>query len=100
MSWASWTTTGVIAGAGGVRTEEAGVLRGELNVHTTWAVDHVDVTVQYSGAAEWFTVAGSPVGCDSEGSSRTLHQAMVTAVRAGTVSSVEEVRANCLPLGR
>lgn len=30
MTWASWTTTGVFAGRGGVRTDEAGVLSGDL----------------------------------------------------------------------
>ncbi|WP_237316867.1 hypothetical protein [Streptomyces sp. JJ36] len=83
MTWASWTTAGVYAGKGGVRIEEGGTVRGDLTVHTTWTGDHADVTVQYSGASEWFTLIGSPVSCGSEQESRALHQAVVGAVRAG-----------------
>ncbi|MFE5804849.1 hypothetical protein OG444_01710 [Streptomyces sp. NBC_01232] len=88
MTWASWTTTGVFAGRGGVRTEEAGVLNGDLTVHTTWSAPEAHVAVQYSGGSDWFTVAGSPVRCESEEGSRLLHQAVVDAVRAGGAASV------------
>jgi hypothetical protein len=88
MVWASWTTTGLIAGTGGVPTEEAGVLHGELNVHTTWADGQAIVTVQYLGASDWYTISGSPVECSSEERSRDLHQAVVSAVRAGDVAAV------------
>lgn len=88
MAWASWTTTGVYAGTGGVRTDEAGILKGDLSVHTTWAGDEADVTVQYSGSSDWFTLTGSPVPCASEEESRVLHQAVVEAVRAGGAATV------------
>ncbi|MET7381173.1 hypothetical protein ABZT08_20520 [Streptomyces sp. NPDC005526] len=93
MAWASWTTTGVFAGRGGVRTEEAGILTGDLTVHTTWDGREADVTVQYSGTSQWFTLTGSPVSCPTEQESRTLHQGVVEAVRAGggaTVPSATE----------
>ncbi|MER7468616.1 hypothetical protein [Streptomyces sp. NPDC097981] len=88
MTWSSWTTTGVFTGRGGVRTDEAGVLSGDLSVHTTWSGREAHVTVQYSGASEWFTVTGSPVHCTSEEGSRLLHQAMVDAVRTGGGATV------------
>ncbi|MGW6979216.1 hypothetical protein ACWGE1_07185 [Streptomyces sp. NPDC054932] len=88
MTWASWTTTGVFAGRGGVRTDEAGVLSGDLTVHTTWSDPEAHVAVQYSGGSDWFTVTGSPVPCASEEGSRLLHQAVVDAVRAGGAASV------------
>ncbi|MFD8146785.1 hypothetical protein [Streptomyces sp. NPDC059708] len=85
MSWASWTTLGVFAGHGGVRTAEGGVLTGELDVHTTWTAGDglAHVTVQYSGGSHWHTLSGSPVACSGEEASRALHEAVVDAVRAG-----------------
>ncbi|MBW8701135.1 hypothetical protein MBT84_16150 [Streptomyces sp. MBT84] len=83
MLWASWTTTGVFAGRGGARTDEDGIMTGDLTVHTTWDGSQADVAVQYSGGSQWFTLAGSPVPCPSEEESRHLHQEVVEAVRAG-----------------
>ncbi|SFD76229.1 hypothetical protein [Streptomyces aidingensis] len=83
MAWASWTTQGVFTGPGGVRTDEMGVVTGDLTVHTTWVGDRADVTVQYTGASDWFTLSGSPVECHSEEASRALHQAVVEVVRVG-----------------
>ncbi|WP_149182266.1 hypothetical protein [Streptomyces sp. TRM49041] len=82
-AWASWTTVEVFAGAGGVRTDEVGIVTGDLTVHTTWHDTEADVAVQYSGGSDWFTLTGSPVPCRSEAESRALHQVAVEAVRAG-----------------
>ncbi|MEU8461677.1 hypothetical protein [Streptomyces sp. NPDC029003] len=87
MSWASWTTRGVFAGRAGVRTGEGGpVLTGELDVHTTWieATGLAQVTVQYSGASEWFPLAESPIPCTGEAESRALHDLVIASIRAGT----------------
>ncbi|MER5849189.1 hypothetical protein ABT126_19565 [Streptomyces sp. NPDC002012] len=88
MAWASWTTRGVFSGRGGVLTEEVGVLSGDLTVHTTWADDTAQVTVQYTGAIDWFTMSGSPVPCCSEDDSRRLHEAVVESVRQGAAATV------------
>ncbi|MER5363121.1 hypothetical protein [Streptomyces sp. NPDC002785] len=88
MAWASWTTRGVFSGHGGVLTDEVGVLSGDLTVHTTWADDTAQVTVQYTGAIDWFTMSGSPVPCCSEGDSRRLHEAVVESVREGAAATV------------
>jgi hypothetical protein len=88
MSWASWTTTGVYSGRGGVLTDEVGVLTGDLTVHTTWVGGEARVAVQYSGASDWFTMSGSPTPCHSEDESRTLHQAVVEAVATGGGATV------------
>ncbi|WP_055492561.1 hypothetical protein [Streptomyces sp. TP-A0356] len=88
MEWASWTTKGVFAGRGGARTDEAGILTGDLTVHTTWHCGQADVAVQYSGGSQWFTLTGSPVPCPSEQDSRHLHQEVVEAVRAGGGATV------------
>ncbi|MGW6939097.1 hypothetical protein ACWGF3_08820 [Streptomyces xanthophaeus] len=87
MTWASWTTTGVFSGAGGVLTEEQGAISGDLTVHTTWTGTHAQLAVQYTGSSEWFTLQGSPLACASEGESRELHQRLVEAVRVGGVDA-------------
>ncbi|NLU68614.1 hypothetical protein [Streptomyces sp. HNM0574] len=89
MAWASWTTVGVTSGPGGVRTDETGVVSGDLTVHSTWAENQMVVTVQYSGASDWFTLTGSPVNCDTERESRDLHQAVVESVRDGGPATLE-----------
>ncbi|MCG7527350.1 hypothetical protein MHW47_23290 [Streptomyces sp. OfavH-34-F] len=92
MTWASWTTRGVYSGHGGVLTEEGGSpLYGDLTVHTTWAEGTAQITVQYTDAADWFTMAGSPVPCPSEAASRALHAAAVEAVRQGASARVPAV---------
>ncbi|MGI5479869.1 hypothetical protein [Streptomyces lavendofoliae] len=83
MTWASWTTTDVYTGRGGVRTEELGIVTGNVTVHTTWAGGEAQIAVQYTGASEWFTMTGSPVPCRAERDSRDLHEAVVEAVREG-----------------
>ncbi|MER6532953.1 hypothetical protein ACWDE0_38895 [Streptomyces sp. 900105755] len=83
MVQTSWTTPGVFTGQGGVRTDEVGVVTGELTVRTRWNGRQADVKVQYSGTSQWFTLTGSPVPCPSERNSRNLHQEVVEAVRAG-----------------
>ncbi|MFJ3306699.1 hypothetical protein ACIPSA_26960 [Streptomyces sp. NPDC086549] len=88
MARASWTTTGVFAGRGGVRTDEAGIVTGDLTLHTTWDGRLAHVAVQYSGTSAWFNVAGSPVPCSSAQASRQLHQAAVEAVRVGGGATV------------
>jgi hypothetical protein len=81
MTWASWTTIGIHARRNTVRTAEAGVIEGDVTVHTTWSDGEAHVAVQYSGSNDWYTMAGSPVPCPSEEASRSFHQAVVEAVR-------------------
>ena len=45
---------------GGVTTVEAGAVTGDLELRTTIGPDGVDAKVRYAGAAEWYTVEGSP----------------------------------------
>ncbi|GHG06939.1 hypothetical protein GCM10018791_19440 [Streptomyces zaomyceticus] len=69
-------------------TVEAGVVTGDVTVHTTWTETEARVAVQYSGASDWFTMSGSPVPCASEEESRDLHDAVVAAVREGNGATV------------
>ncbi|WP_055588382.1 hypothetical protein [Peterkaempfera griseoplana] len=82
-TWATWTTQGIIAGAGGATTVEVGVITGDLTVHTMWADEEARVTVQYTGASDWYTLQGSPVPAPDEATGRAIHQQAVRAVQAG-----------------
>ncbi|WP_441248465.1 hypothetical protein [Kitasatospora sp. McL0602] len=82
-TWATWTTQSIHAGHGGVLTEEIGVITGDLTLHTMWIENEARLTVQYTGALDWFTVVGSPVRAEDEGTARNVHQAMVEAAKAG-----------------
>lgn len=83
MAATTWTTTGVFTGPGGVLTSGAGTLTGELTVRTTWEPEQALVAVQYVGAAEWCTLAGTPVSCATPEAGRAVHQSAVEAVRSG-----------------
>ncbi|BFV60835.1 hypothetical protein KCMC57_up59390 [Kitasatospora sp. CMC57] len=87
-TWATWTTQGIRAGHGGVLTEELGAITGDLTLHTTWVDGEARITIQYTGAQDWFTVVGSPVTVTDETAARNLHQAMVEATKAGGGSRV------------
>ncbi|GAA2750477.1 MULTISPECIES: hypothetical protein [Kitasatospora] len=90
-TWATWTTQGIQAGTGGVKTVEIGVITGDLTLHTTWIEGEARVTVQYSGALDWFTVEGSPVPAADEKTAREIHQRMVEAVKAGGGATAPQV---------
>jgi hypothetical protein len=53
-------TTDITAGPGGVMTDEAGVVTGDLTVRTEVGDKNaLVVRVQYKDAAEWYTVTGA-----------------------------------------
>lgn len=82
-SWATWTTQSIISGPGGVTTVEVGPISGDLTVHTTWVDGEARLTVQYTGALDWYTVEGSPVPAADEITARAIHQAIVNGVKTG-----------------
>ncbi|MBG0825975.1 hypothetical protein HS048_35480 [Planomonospora sp. ID91781] len=82
--------TAVTSGPGGVMTDEVGVITGELTLATDLTGGQLRVRVQYTGAAEWYEVTGSPLPVP-DGSTRAgpdelhehLHRAVVAAAAAG-----------------
>ena len=53
-----------VSTAGGVMTEEAGAITGDLELLTRpgqAGEDGLEVLVRYAGAEEWYTVSGSPL---------------------------------------
>ena len=51
-------TARIVAGPGGVMTDQVGVVTGELDLQTFADGDDVVLRVRYRDADEWYTVAG------------------------------------------
>ena len=72
---------------GGVMTEEAGAVTGDLELLTRpGETGGLEALVRYAGAEEWYTVSGSPVAADG-GNHRASHEAALQ--RLTTPGSVE-----------
>lgn len=69
--------TDIIAGPGGVMTEEVGVITGDLTLRTERDSLSVVVRVQYKDAAEWYTVTGSRVDLVDPRDAATVHRLAV-----------------------
>ncbi|MCC9711716.1 hypothetical protein E4N62_44815 [Streptomyces sp. MNU76] len=73
----------VSAGRGGAMTDEVGVITGDLTVATGLLPDgRAGITVQYTGAEEWYTLTGSPVPVPPGGLA-ALHAEVLERVRQG-----------------
>jgi hypothetical protein len=56
----------IVAGPGGVMTDEVGVVTGDLTVRSEIADDTYVLKVQYTGAEEWYTVTGATTEAPAE----------------------------------
>ena len=54
-------TSDIVAGPGGVMTDEVGVITGELTLRTEFRDGGVTLQVQYKDADEWYVVSGGRV---------------------------------------
>ncbi|WP_325100276.1 hypothetical protein [Streptomyces broussonetiae] len=74
----------VMAGPGGVMTDQVGVITGDLTVRTVLGADRhtAHVTVQYTGAEEWYTLTGSPAPVPDEDLT-AYHQNLLDRIRDG-----------------
>ena len=52
-------TSDIVAGQGGVMTDEAGVITGEVTLRTELSGDQVTIRAQYKDADEWYVVTGA-----------------------------------------
>ena len=52
-------TTDIVAGQGGVMTDEVGVITGDLTLRTELSDGQVTVRAQYKDADEWYVVTGA-----------------------------------------
>lgn len=51
-------STDIVAGPGGVMTDEVGVVTGDLTLRSELSAGQVTLRVQYKDAAEWYVVTG------------------------------------------
>ncbi|MGK5743301.1 hypothetical protein [Micromonospora sp. URMC 103] len=64
-------TTDIVAGPGGVMTDEVGVVTGDLTLRSEYVDGRVRLTVQYKDADEWYALTGGsaaladPAGLDA-----------------------------------
>ena len=70
-------TTDIVAGPGGVMTDEVGVVTGDLTLHTEVAGDAATVRVQYKEADEWYTVTGGKTTVKDPADAAAVHQVAV-----------------------
>lgn len=87
---------------GGVMTDEAGAITGELELRTLPEAGLLDVRVRYAGAEEWYTVTGSPVPLSGEETDPgELHGRVVAHLsKPGPTAEGNEEAASLRGLGR
>ncbi|OIJ88139.1 hypothetical protein BIV25_37145 [Streptomyces sp. MUSC 14] len=84
----TWTPQQLVddvkAGPGGAMTDDVGVITGDLTVRTVLGADGrtAHVTVQYTGAEEWYALTGSPALLP-DGDLTAYHQALLDRIRHG-----------------
>lgn len=96
------SSSNFISTTGGIMTDEAGAITGELEVRTLAEAGLLEVSVRYAGAEEWYTVIGSPVPLSGkETDPAHLHQRVVTHLSSpGTVTEGNEEAISLLGLDR
>lgn len=65
--------------AGGVMTDEAGAITGELELLCRPEAGVIRVLVRYAGADDWYTVSGGPVRTQRE--SGSIHERILQHLR-------------------
>ena len=69
--------TDIVAGQGGVLTDEVGVVTGELTLRTELAGRDAVVHVQYKEAEEWYTVTGAKATLTDPADVEAIHTVVV-----------------------
>lgn len=69
--------TDIIAGPGGVMTDEVGVVTGDLTVRTEYVNGRVSVRVQYKDADEWYAVTGASAPLADPAGVEAVHRIVV-----------------------
>jgi len=68
----------VVAGQGGVLTEEVGVVTGDLELRTTLSKDGVvTAKVRYAGATEWYRIRGGSCRVADDRDHAAVHSLLV-----------------------
>jgi hypothetical protein len=73
MPSAEQRTTDIVALPGGVMTDEAGVVTGELTLRSELADGKYVLRVQYKDSDEWYTVTGTQVALPEKRGLNAMH---------------------------
>jgi hypothetical protein len=73
MPSAEQRTTDIVAGPGGIMTDEVGVVTGELTLRSELRGEEYVLRVQYRGADEWYTVTGTQVALPAKRGLDAMH---------------------------
>jgi hypothetical protein len=70
-------TSDLVAGPGGVMTDEVGVITGELTLRSELDGDKLTLRVQYKEADEWYVVTGGKATLKDPADLDAVHQVVV-----------------------
>jgi hypothetical protein len=70
-------TSDLVAGPGGVMTDEVGVITGELTLCSELDGDKLTLRVQYKEADEWYVVTGGKATLKDPADLDAVHQVVV-----------------------
>ena len=70
-------TSDLVAGPGGVMTDEVGVITGDLTLRSELEGDKLALHVQYKDADEWYTVTGGTGTLKDQADLETVHKIVV-----------------------
>jgi hypothetical protein len=70
-------TTDIVAGQGGVMTDEVGVVTGDLTLRSELTGNDLLIRVQYKDADEWYTVTGAKTTLRDPGDIDAVHSVVV-----------------------
>jgi hypothetical protein len=83
--------SGFVSTVGGVMTEEAGAITGDLELLTRpMEAGRLEALVRYVGAEEWYTVSGSPVAASVEDHRASHEAALARLTTPGRMESGNE----------
>jgi hypothetical protein len=69
--------TDIVAGPGGVMTDEVGVVTGDLTLKTIVDGATARLSIQYKDAAEWYAVTGGAIPLTDPADAAAVHQLAV-----------------------
>lgn len=70
-------TTDIVAGPGGVMTDEVGVVTGDLTLQSELTDGTYVLKVQYKGADEWYTATGTKTSLHAKADLDPMHSQAV-----------------------
>jgi hypothetical protein len=70
-------TSDIVAGPGGVMTDEVGVITGDLTIRSELDGDKLTIKAQYKGADEWYVITGGKATIKDPADLDAVHDVVV-----------------------